>query len=113
MPHPSHLSNAEGQRQQRVGPEELKRQYAAAAEAWNKNRHPFALRLWQDYYRALGVDKCASAAEVKKAFKRLAILLHPDKQRGATPEQAEAAAAQASRHSMMGSSHRSACNVDQ
>ena len=36
----------------------------------------------RDYYEALGVGKDASADEIKKAFRRLAIQHHPDKEGG-------------------------------
>jgi molecular chaperone DnaJ len=36
----------------------------------------------RDYYEVLGVSKDASADEIKKAFRRLAVLHHPDKEGG-------------------------------
>jgi molecular chaperone DnaJ len=36
----------------------------------------------RDYYETLGIGKTASADEIKKAFRRKAIELHPDKQGG-------------------------------
>ena len=33
----------------------------------------------KDYYKALGLDENASADEIKKAFRKLAIQHHPDK----------------------------------
>lgn len=36
----------------------------------------------RDYYEVLGVDKSASDDEIKKAFRRLAVKYHPDKEGG-------------------------------
>lgn len=36
----------------------------------------------RDYYEVLGVSKTASADEIKKAFRRLAVQYHPDKEGG-------------------------------
>src|SRR5258706_14407041 len=36
----------------------------------------------RDYYEVLGVGKDASADEIKKAFRRLAVQHHPDKEGG-------------------------------
>ena len=33
----------------------------------------------RDYYEVLGVDKNASDADVKKAFRRIAMKYHPDR----------------------------------
>ncbi len=41
----------------------------------------------KDYYKVLGLDRKASDKEIKKAFRKLALQLHPDKNKSPDAEE--------------------------
>ena len=62
--------------------------------------------LEKDYYKALGVTKDATAADIKKSYRKLARELHPDKNPGNAD--AEARFKEARRHTTSSPTRRSA-----
>jgi DnaJ family protein C protein 3 len=48
-------------------------------EAYMKAEKQLKLSKRKDWYKILGISKTASAADIKRAYKRLALQWHPDK----------------------------------
>ena len=57
----------------------LDRENRDVASALRDAKHKLKLSQRKDHYKTLGVDKDASDAEIKKAYRKLALLYHPDK----------------------------------
>ena len=79
--------------------EREQQQYAAEAEAAadddkHRGQATEELRADLDYYACLGVDKTAAAVDVKKAYRRLALQLHPDRTQHLSPTEKAACEAQ-------------------
>eukprot|EP00746_Dinoflagellata_sp_MGD_P014448 gnl/MRDRNA2_/MRDRNA2_131661_c0_seq1.p1 gnl/MRDRNA2_/MRDRNA2_131661_c0~~gnl/MRDRNA2_/MRDRNA2_131661_c0_seq1.p1 ORF type:complete len:781 (+),score=170.91 gnl/MRDRNA2_/MRDRNA2_131661_c0_seq1:76-2418(+) len=72
---------------------DLKRQrtdptYKPQDTDWDAPRsHKFDAEI--NYYKVLGIDEYATMDEVKKAYRHLSLIYHPDKAAGKTPEQKE------------------------
>jgi preprotein translocase subunit Sec63 len=49
------------------------------AKAWGNSREPKDKNAGRDFYKILGIPKNATEKEVKKAYKKLSIENHPDK----------------------------------
>jgi curved DNA-binding protein CbpA len=47
------------------------------------------LRIVPNYYQQLGIDPTATETEIKRAFRKLATLFHPDRQPGSSRAAAE------------------------
>ena len=64
--------------------------HAQRARANRRTQRPAAAPAGADYYRILGVKRSATDREIKKAFRKLSLKWHPDKNEPDKKEEAEA-----------------------
>lgn len=64
--------------------------HAQRARANRRPQRPAAAPAGADYYKILGVKRSASDREIKKAFRKLSLKWHPDKNEPDMKEEAEA-----------------------
>ncbi|CAI5468901.1 unnamed protein product [Closterium sp. Yama58-4] len=58
---------------------QLNQQSREAVAGFQRAEQGLKMSKRKDWYKVLGVDKSASAADIKRAYKRLALIWHPDK----------------------------------
>ena len=61
--------------------------------ALNAAKKALKLSLRKDYYKILGLNSSASDHDIKKAYRKMALLHHPDKQSGLSDAEKEVAEA--------------------
>ncbi|KAL8273512.1 hypothetical protein Esti_002578 [Eimeria stiedai] len=83
---------SECQQQRKQQQQQQRQQQPQHSSSLSSERFPECLTMGKDYYRILGVAKDAGEADLKKAYRKLAMKWHPDKH--ADPEAKKKAEAQ-------------------